>query len=365
MRNLKLRKIQSANLGGKKVLLRVGFNVLLKDGDVREKFKIKAAKDTIEYILSRNNVKLALITHLGRPEGKFNQEFSLRQIIDDAEKILGISIDFAEDCIGDEVKQKLKYLEKGKVLLLENVRFNPGEKSNSQEFIKKLAENFNVYINDAFDVCHRNQASVAGVAKILPSFAGFRIQKEVENLKKVSNNPERPAVAVIGGAKLETKLPLIKSFEKNYDYVLVGGKIAMEATNRKMKFSNKVILASDFARDKRDIGKKTIAEFKKIILQAKTIIWNGPMGEFEISPFDNGTKEIIKAIIESDAFSMAGGGESVQVLEENGWLEKISFVSTGGGAMLEYLSGEKMPGLEVLRNKEKIANKESKPIKCI
>lgn len=348
MRGLKLKKVQDASLKGKKILLRVGFNVSLKDGNVREKFKIQAAKDTIDYILSQDNVKLALVTHLGRPGGKFNEKFSLKQIVDDIEKILGINIEFIKDCVGDEVRQKLECLENGKLLLLENVRFYPGEASNDKKFAEKLAENFDVFVNDSFSVCHRNQASVTGVAGFLSSFAGIRLQKEVKNLEKVKNNPERPAIAAIGGAKIETKLPLIRSFEKSYNYVLTGGKIASEAMDRKMKFSNKVILALDFAEDKRDIGEKTIAKFEEIISRAKTIVWNGPMGEFEVPPFDKGTKKILEAIIESGAFSVVGGGESVQVLEENNLLDKISFVSTGGGAMLEYLSGEKMPGLEVL-----------------
>jgi len=346
---MELRKIQEADLGNKRVLLRAGFNVEIENGNMKEKFKIAAAKDTVEYILSQKNTKLALMAHLGRPEGKFDKKFSLRQIVDDVEKILNRKVKFAEDCVGEKVKQGLENLNQGEILLLENVRFYKEEENNEKEFTKKLAENFNIYVNDAFGVCHRDQASVTGVAKILPSFAGIRLQEEIKNLKKVKNNPDRLAVAVIGGAKIRTKLPLIRSFEKNYDYVLAGGKVSIEAVDKNMKFSDKVILAFDFAEDKRDIGEKTITEFKKIISQAKTVVWNGPLGEFEKPPFDKGTKEIIKAIIESGAFSVAGGGESVQALEENGWLEKISFVSTGGGAMLEYLSGGEMPGLEVLR----------------
>jgi len=348
---MELRKIQDADLGNKRVLLRAGFNVEIENGNVKEKFKIAAAKDTVEYILSQENAKLALIAHLGRPEGKFKQEFSLRQIVDDVEKILNRKVKFAEDCVGEAVKRELKKLNQGEILLLENVRFHQEEKNNERKFAEKMAENFDIYINDAFGVCHRRQASVVKIAEILPSFAGIRLQEEVKNLGKVKNVPEKrkPAVAVIGGIKIDTKLPLIRNFEKNYDYILVGGKVSIEAMNRKVKFSGKVILTFDFAEGKKDIGEKTIAKFKEIILQAKTVVWNGPMGEFENPPFDKGTKELVKAVIESGAFSVMGGGESVQILEENGWLEKISFVSTGGGAMLEYLSGGEMPGLEVLR----------------
>jgi len=345
---MNLRKIQNADLENKRVLLRAGFNVEIENGDVKEKFKIAAVKNTVEYILSQKNTKLVLIAHLGRPEGGFDEKFSLRQIVDDIEKILKRKIKFVEDCVGGKVKQGLGNLKEGEILLLENVRFYKEEENNEKEFSEKLAENFDVYANDAFSVCHRDQASVTGVAKILPSFAGIRLQEEIKNLKKVKDNPDHPAMAVIGGAKIKTKLPLIRSFEKNYDYVLAGGKVSIEATDKNMKFSNKVILAFDFAKNKKDIGEKTIIKFKEIISQAKTVVWNGPLGEFEKPPFDKGTKKIIEAIIESGAFSVAGGGESVQMLEENGWLEKISFVSTGGGAMLEYLSGGEMPGLEVL-----------------
>jgi len=347
---MQLKKIQNADLKNKRVLLRAGFNVEIENGNVKEKFKIAAAKNTVEYILSQENTKLALVSHLGRPEGKFNQGFSLRQITDDIGKILKRKVKFAEDCVGEKVKQELENLNQGEILLLENVRFHKEEEDNEKEFAERLAENFDVYVSDAFGVCHRDQASVTGVAEILPSFAGIRLQEEIKNLKKVKDNPEHPAAAVIGGAKIKTKLPLIRSFEKSYDYVLAGGKVSIEAADKNMKFGEKVILAFDFAKDKKDIGEKTIAQFKKIISQAKTVVWNGPMGEFEKHPFDKGTKEIIKAIMESGAFSVAGGGESVQALEENGWLEKISFVSTGGGAMLEYLSGGQMPGLEVLAN---------------
>ncbi len=347
---MEIKKIQEVDLKNKAVLLRVDFNVEIENGSAKEQFKILAAKKTVKYILSQEGARLALITHLGRPEGKKNQDFSLRQITGGLEEILGVKIKFVEDCVGDKVKQALNNLEQGEILLLENVRFYKEEENNDREFAEKLAENFDIFVNDAFSVCHRDQASVTGIAKVLPGLAGFRLQEEIEKLKKVKENPEHPAVAVIGGAKIETKLPLIRSFEKNYDYVLAGGKVSIEATDRNLKFSDNVILAFDLIENGKDIGEKTAAKFKEIILQAKTVVWNGPMGKFEQPPFDKGTKEIIEAIIASGAFSVAGGGESIQVLEENGWLEKISFVSTGGGAMLEYLSGGRMPGLEVLEN---------------
>jgi phosphoglycerate kinase len=351
---MNLRKIQDANLKNKRVLLRVDFNVAEENGKVKESFKIKAAKKSIDYLLSQN-AKVALISHFGRPEGKVNPEFSLGKIEKDIEEILGVELAFISDCVGDKVKEAMEDVGRpnlpADVLLLENVRFYPGEENpeSGGEFVKLLSENFDIFVNDAFSVCHRDQASVTGVAKLLPSFAGFWLQEEIENLDKVKNNPVHPAVAIIGGAKIETKLPLIKNFEKNYDYVLVGGRVAVEAMDQKMQFSEKVILPIDFAQDKMDIGPGTIKKFQEIIKNAKTIVWNGPMGKFEEKPYDIGTMEILASVIASGAFSLMGGGESVQILEEHSAMDKISFVSTGGGAMLEYLSGAPMPGIDALR----------------
>lgn len=356
-----MRKIQNADLKDKKILLRADFNVAIENEDAREAYKIQACRETLIYLLSQD-AKVAIITHLGRPDGKPNPEFSLGQLTDDMERILDVKVKFVPDCIGEKVKEAVNNLQAGEILLLENVRFYEGEdlatsdeasdngarKNDFLEFSKKLAENFDIFINDAFSVCHRDQASVTGVAKILSSYAGFWLQKEIENLDKIKNNPEHPAVAIIGGAKIETKLPMINSFEKIYDNILVGGKVANEAIDQKIEFSEKVMLPIDFSGDRLDIGKETTQKFTEIIKNAKTIVWNGPMGKFEESPYDLATKEILKAVIESGAYSLLGGGESVEILEKEKAMEKISFVSTGGGAMLEYLSGNPMPGIEAL-----------------
>ncbi|KKQ39119.1 MAG: Phosphoglycerate kinase, partial [Candidatus Moranbacteria bacterium GW2011_GWC2_37_73] len=259
---------------------------------------------------------------------------------------------FVNDCVGSEVSKALDALNVGEIILLENVRFYEGEEKNDSEFAKKLAENFDVFVNDAFSVCHRDQASVTGITAYVEGYAGLRLQEEIKNLSRVIHEPESPATAIIGGAKIETKLPLIKRFEKKYAHILVGGKIANEAVDQKIVFSSKVVLPLDFAKDRLDIGPKTINRFKEIIAQSKVIVWNGPMGKFEEQPYDIGTRAILEAIVESDAFTLIGGGESVQVLEENNLFDKISFVSTGGGAMLEYLSGNLMPGVEALRIKK-------------
>jgi len=346
---MELRRVQDEDLENKKILLRVDFNVSIENGKALELFKIKACQETLNYLLEKK-AKVALISHLGRPDGKFNLDFSLEQLKGEAENILGVKLAFVADCVGEKVKEALEKIEPGSVVLLENVRFYPGEEKNDSDFAKLLAENFDVFVNDAFSVCHRDQTSVTGVAKILPSYAGLWLQREIENLDKVKAAPEAPAVAIIGGAKIETKLPLISAFEKTYDYILVGGKIANEAMDQEIRFSSKVILPLDLAHDRLDIGPKTVEKFKEIISLAKTIVWNGPMGKFEEKPYDIGTQEVLGAVIKSGAFILMGGGESVQILEENNALDKISFVSTGGGAMLEYLSGDELPGVEVLKS---------------
>jgi phosphoglycerate kinase len=346
---MNIQKVQEGVFLDKKILIRADFNVAISDGKVKEKFKIEACKKTVDYLSAQVGVKIALLSHLGRPDGKINPEFSLEQIKDELEVILSRKIIFVADCIGESVAKALEALNPGEVLLLENVRFHAGDEKNDDEFAKQLAENFDVFVNDAFSVCHRDQASVTGVAKCIKGYAGLWLQEELKNLNRVIHEPEYPATAIIGGAKIETKLPLIQRFEKTYTNILVGGKVANEAIDQKTPLSVKVILPVDFAQDRLDIGEKTIARFKQIIASSKVIIWNGPMGKFEEPPYDHGTREILDAIIESDAFTLIGGGESVQVLEERGLMGKISFVSTGGGAMLEYLSGNVMPGIEALR----------------
>jgi phosphoglycerate kinase len=348
VKNMNIRKMQDSNFTEKKVLIRADFNVGIVNGKIQEKYKLKACKETVDFLLKQDGTKIALMSHLGRPEGKASSEFSLLQIRKDLEEILGTRVVFVADCIGNKVTEALNALNAGEVLLLENVRFHGGDEKNDESFSKKLAQHFDIFVNEAFSVCHRSHASVTGVAKILPSYAGFWLQKEIHNLNKIIHEPEYPATAIIGGAKIETKLPLIKAFEKTYTNVLVGGKISVEAEDQNMTFSPKVIMPSDYAKDRLDIGDKTILRFKNIIAMSRVIVWNGPMGKFEETPYDKGTRAIMEAIIDSDAYSLIGGGESVQAVEESGNMEKISFVSTGGGAMLEYLSGNKMPGIDAL-----------------
>lgn len=348
---MELKHINTVDTTGRKILIRVDFNIEFDEttGTPKETFKIAAAKETIDFLLSKERTKVALLTHLGRPEGVRNPKFSTKTLITEAEKLLGRRVHFVSDCIGPVVEDALATLPEEDVLLLENVRFYPEEEKRDFHFSQNLAKPFHMFVNDAFSVSHRNQASVTGITMILPSYAGFQLIREIEHLDRVRSNPDHPAIAIIGGAKVETKLPLIKALEKNYDWILVGGKVANEAIDQKITFSEKVLLPTDFDSDKRlDIGPKTIQTFVEKISGAKTVVWNGPMGKFEETPYDTGTNAILDAILKSDAFSVMGGGESLGILEKRQVFEKIKFVSTGGGAMLEFLSGKQLPGIEVL-----------------
>ena len=350
---MNLRSVRDMDVAGKKVLFRVDFNVELDEKrDVREKYKVESAKYTLEYLLSQG-AKVALLTHLGRPEGKPNPAFSVRDIADDVERILARKACFVDDCVGEKVENALHDLASDEVVLLENVRFYPGDETNDPEFSKFLAAPFDLFVNGAFSVCHRDQASVTSVTRFLPSSAGLHLLDEVKHLTDARERPIRPAVAIIGGAKIETKLPIIRMFEEKYDRVLVAGKVACEAEDEKIAFSDRVLLPEDYASNRQDIGRKTLLRFREEILKAKTIVWNGPLGKFENPEYAAGTNMVLESIIESGAFSIVGGGETIIALEEAGVFQKISFVSTGGGAMLEFLSGEPLPGLLALEDSYK------------
>jgi phosphoglycerate kinase len=354
---MQLKKVQEADLKGKQVLVRASFNVPYEGSVIKEPYKIEMVKETVDYIIAQGG-KVTLLSNLGRPE-EYQKEhpglewmkiFSFGNIIKEIEKILGLKINLIPSCDANVIKKhQMQFDDQCDAFLLENIKFYKEEGENDEAFSAQLAENFDVFVNESFSDCHRGYVSTVGVAKNLPSYAGFQLQREVENLGRVKDHPEHPAVAIIGGAKIETKLPLIESFAKNYDYILVGGKIANEAIDQGMVFDAKVVLPIDFADEGRfDIGPKTIEKFSEIISHAETIVWNGPMGLFEKEPYDQGTRKVLKAISQSGAFSVVGGGESVQAVNESKLEHEMSFISTGGGAMLEFLSGEPMPGVEVL-----------------
>ncbi|HCJ45712.1 MAG TPA: hypothetical protein DHV33_02235, partial [Candidatus Moranbacteria bacterium] len=309
---MSLKSIKEANFENASVLVRVDFNVEFNNiGEVQEHFRFDIVKKTIDFIAQFPGVKIALATHLGRPEGK-DTEYSVEKLIPAVKQALGREVIFVPDCIGEGVNTALANLEENQILLLENVRFYAEEESNDMNFAKQLSAPFSFFVNEAFSACHRAHASVVGVAMCIPAYAGLRLLQEVDTLDRIMTVPEHPAIAVIGGAKIETKLPLIQAFEKSFDAVLVGGKIANEAIDQKIAFSEKVLLPKDFESSMRlDIGPTTIGFYIQMIKIAKTIVWNGPMGKFEEKPYDMGTNAILNAILESSAYVVIGGGESL------------------------------------------------------
>lgn len=349
-----LHELATLDVSDKKVLVRVDFNVELKDvAHVQEGYKLEVAKKTIDTLFKLGAKKVALLTHFGRPKNGPDPMHSTRQILEEVVRVLGREVIFVPECVGEQVIVAMESAPKDAVLLLENVRFYPEEEANDEQFAASLAAPFDCYVNEAFGVCHRAHASVVRLPGLLPSAAGLHLMEELTRLDAIKESPVRPAVAIIGGAKIETKLPLIQTFAENYDCVLVGGKIANEALDQKISFNDKVLLPKDFDSPNRfDIGPTTAAYYAQIIKKAKTIVWNGPMGKFEEKPYDIGTKLVLEAILESEANVVIGGGESLAILEEVGVFHKIGFVSSGGGAMLEYLSGHVLPGLEALRMKQ-------------
>ncbi len=346
-----IRSIQGVDFTNARICLRVDFNIERTTiGSTEEHFRIALVKDTLEYLAQFPGVKIALLTHLGRPDGQVKEEFSTKVLVNSVATTLERKIVFVPASIGPEVAKALDALATDELLLLENVRFHPGEEKNDISFAAKLTEPFTHYINEAFSVCHRAHASTVAVTHLLPAFAGLHILRELRELDSVRFTPERPAVALIGGAKIETKLPLIKAFEATYDCVLVGGMVANEALDQKIEFGPKVLLPQDFNGEERfDIGPTTIAYYSQILKMARTIVWNGPMGKFEEKPYNIGTDVLMHTILESKAEVVVGGGESLSVLEQANALSRVSFVSSGGGAMLSYLSNEEMPGLLALR----------------
>jgi len=347
---MKLPDIRMADLEGKRVLMRVDFNVEFENGKPKELHKIKAVKDTLDFVLSKKGVKVSLLSHLGRPEKK-SSEFSFRNFYKEIGIILERKPVFVSECVGGDVKKAMEKLEENGVLMLENVRFYREDEMEDAIFAGKLAENFDIYVNEAFGVSHRRHSSLVKIAEILPSFAGINLIKETEELANLREKFKKPAVAIIGGAKIETKVPLIDFFSKNYDQVLVGGKLGLEAEKQGLVFSENVFIPVDYLGNGLDIGPQTVDKFGTYIKEAKTILWNGPLGKFENPEFKKGTVEVLgKIILNKEAFKVAGGGETVQVLEEGGWLNEFDFVSTGGGAMLEFLVKGTLPALEALKH---------------
>lgn len=310
-----MKTLKDFNVKNKRVLVRCDFNIPLDEKEnIADDFRIKQTIPTIEYLL-KNEAKVILMSHLANNKSLFVIEERLE-----------------------------KYLGSEEFTLLENLRFNKGEKENDDNFAKELAQLGDIYINDAFGVCHRKHASVVGVPKYLPSGAGFLLEKEIEVLSKVLKNPERPLVVIIGGNKIESKAKVIEQFLEKADYVLIGGRIAEQIKDK----SNKLYIPVD-SKNGFDIGPKTIKIFSEIIKKARTILWAGPLGKFEDSVYEQGTKKVAKLIVKNNqAFKIAGGGDTIFALTKFGLRDKFDHISTGGGAMLQFLSGEELPGLKAL-----------------
>lgn len=334
---MKLPDLRSVELKNKKVFLRLDLDVYLENGQILDDARLWATWETLEYLVEQGS-QIIIAGHLGRPSGN-DKNFTLLPVAQWYERRLNLSLSEAK--IGEFSGWKFGE----QVQILENLRFNPGEEENSQRFRRELSLLADIYVNDAFGASHRNHASIAGVPKLLPHYAGFRLQKEVNELARVLENPARPLVVVIGGEKIETKLPLVEKMLKIADHILVGGEIATELPAGDKK-SN--VLTAKLNSSKTDLNEEDVEKFKEIIKTAKTIVWNGPMGVIQKEETKKGTIEIASSIVQSSAHAIVGGGHTVGFLKQVGLVDKFSFVSTGGGAMLEFLSGEKLPGLEVL-----------------
>ncbi len=331
-----MNKLEGLDVSGKRVFLRADLDVPLEVGDVDAATRLKNVKPTVDWLLGHGAKNIVIAGHMGRPSGP-DEKLSTRKILEPLKKILGRNVDFMENVDAVETEQ---------VMLFENLRFWVGETENDFEFAKSLAKIADCYVNDAFGNCHRPHASMVGLPELLPHAAGLHLEREVEELSRILEKPERPFVAIVGGAKIETKVPVISNLAGVADWILVGGELPLEIVKQNLTFDQKVIVGT-LTGDTKDIDDATISKFEDAIRGAKTIVWNGPVGLFE-EGFTKGTLEIAKSIVEGGAYSVVGGGDSTQFLGQQGFLSKFSFVSAGGGAMLEFLSGKKLPAIEAL-----------------
>jgi len=351
-----MKSLKDFDLKNKRVLVRCDFNVPLSlTGEILDDFRIRESLSTINY-LKKKKAKIILLSHFGRPqedESNF-KKYSLKPIALRLAKLLKARILFLPDCIGEKVKEEIDKMKPGKIILLENLRFHKEEEENDSGFAKKLASLGDFYINDAFSVCHRSHASIEAITQYITSGAGFLLEEEFRILTGLLKKPKKPLVAIIGGKKIETKIKLIDRITKVANWVLIGGLLEREIKEKEIDFEEpkKILIAVD-SQDSFDIGPKTIELFKKKIKIAKTIFLSGSLGKTEDEKYQKGSQEIIEAIIKSRAFSVAGGGSTVEFIDKLGKHSKFDYISTGGGAMLALLSGEELPGIKALENESR------------
>ena len=391
------KTVKDIDLKGKKVFVRCDFNVPMDENkNITDNTRIEAALPTIKYLLEQN-CKIILASHLGRPKGEVKPEYSLKPVAKELSKLLGKEVIMANDVIGEDAKNKVANLKEGEIVLLENVRFHREETDNDPKFAKELADMAEIFVNDAFGAAHRAHASTAGIAEYIPAVSGFLIEKELKVLGDAINNPKRPFMAILGGAKVSDKIGVIDSLLDKVDTLMIGGgmaytffkaqgynvgnslcevdkvDLALKAMEKAKQKGVKLLLPVDTRVGKEfkpdtesktvawteipdewegfDIGEKTIEMFKEELKNAKTVIWNGPVGLFEFDQFAVGTNSIAKALADLDATTIIGGGDSGAAVEKAGLSDKMTHISTGGGASLEFLEGKKLPGIECLQEK--------------
>jgi len=394
---LNKKSIKDIDVAGKKVFIRVDYNVPMdKAGNITEDTRIRATLPTLKYLLEQN-AAIIIASHLGRPKGAVVPEFSLTPVAERLSTLIGKEVIVAPDCVGPEVEALAKNLKPGQILMLENLRYHKAEEKNDPEFSKQLASLADVAVNDAFGVSHRAHASVAGITAYLPAVAGLLMEKEIIFVGQTVANPVHPFVAIIGGAKVSDKIGVIENLLKKVDTLIIGGGMAntflaaqgynigkslLEADKVELAKSliviakdrgvnlllpTDVVIADKFAADAQhkavavnaidsewmalDIGPDTAEIYAKALEDAKTVVWNGPMGVFEMDAFANGTETVAKAVAASSATSIVGGGDSIAALEKTGLSDKITHISTGGGASLEFLEGKVLPGIAALADK--------------
>ena len=396
MSALNKKSVKDIDVSGKRVLVRCDFNVPLQDGKITSDKRIVASLPTIKYLID-HHAKVILCSHLGRPKGEFKPEFSLAPVAARLSELLGQDVKMAKDVIGDNAKELAANLKDGEVMLLENVRFHAEETKNDPAFSKALASLADIYVNDAFGSAHRAHSSTTGVADYLPAVCGFLIQKEIEFMGGALENPKRPLVAILGGAKVSDKIGVINNLLDKVDTLIVGGGMAytffvakgyhvgtslfeadkvelakemmQKAVDKGVNFLLPIdnVISNEFAENAEyktinsdefpdgwmgmDIGPKTVELFSEAVKDAGTVVWNGPMGVFEFDTFAVGTKAVAKAIAESKAVSIIGGGDSAAAVEKLGFADKMTHISTGGGASLEFLEGLELPGIACLQDK--------------